>query len=180
MPRSAHRPPHPSTGSVPIVMRGDRRRRALVLLVSATAAAGLLAGCGSDSDSSSDDSASTTTQPAAVTDRAVAAGKVTVDASEYAFAPETITAKPGKLEITLDNKGKIPHELVVLKTDEAPDALKVSGGRVSEDASVGEVEEIDGGGSKSATVDVEAGKYVYVCNIPGHYGDGMRGQLTVK
>lgn len=157
--------------------RGEHLRRWLVALVIAAVAAPLAA-CGSDDES--DDSASTTTQPAAVTDRAVAAGKVTVDASEYAFAPATITAKPGKLEITLDNKGKIPHELVVLKTDEAPDALKVSGGRVSEDASVGEVEEIDGGGSKSATVDVEAGKYVYVCNIPGHYGDGMRGQLTVK
>jgi plastocyanin len=157
-------------------------RRALVLLVSATTAAGLLAGCGSDSNSSSGDGASTPTQPAAETSNAVSAadGKVTVDANEYAFDPKAITAKPGKLEITLDNKGKIPHELVVLKTDEAPGSLKISGGRVSEDASIGEVSEIDGGGSKSATVDVQPGKYVYVCNIPGHYGDGMRGQITVK
>jgi uncharacterized cupredoxin-like copper-binding protein len=177
--RSARRPDRPVDHSEHPAgrARGDHLRRWAVALVVAAAAVPLAA-CGSDDDS--DDSASTTTQPAAVTDRAVAAGKVTVDASEYAFAPEAITAKPGKLEIKLDNKGKIPHELVVLKTDEAPDSLKVSGGRVSEDASVGEVEEIDGGGSKSATVDVEAGKYVYVCNIPGHYGDGMRGQLTVK
>ena len=179
MHRSARRPDrladpseHPASRA-----RGDRLRRWAVALAIAAAAAPLAA-CGSDDDS--DDSASTTTQPSAVTSRAVAGGKVTVDASEYAFAPEALSAKPGKLEITLDNKGKIPHELVVLKTDEAPDALKVTSGRVSEDGSVGEVEEIDGGASKSATVDVEAGKYVYVCNIPGHYGDGMRGQLTVK
>ena len=33
--------------------------------------------------------------------------------------PKAITAKAGKLAITLDNKGKIQHELVVLKTSAA-------------------------------------------------------------
>jgi uncharacterized cupredoxin-like copper-binding protein len=157
-------------------------RSRIVALVVVAAATPLLASCGSDSDSSSDTSASTATQPAADTSGAMAAdnGKITVGATEYAFDPKAITAKPGKLEITLDNKGKIPHELVVLKTDDAPGALKVSGGRVSEDTSVGEVSEIDGGASKSESVDLKAGKYVYVCNIPGHYGDGMSGSLTVK
>ncbi len=173
---------HHADPSVAPPARRDRMRRGLVLLVSATAALGVLAGCGSDEDSSSDESAATMTQPAADTGNAVSAadGKLTVDATEYAFDPEAITAKPGKLEITLDNKGKIPHELVVLKTEEAAGSLKVSGGRVSEDASIGEVSEIDGGASKSASVDLEPGRYVYVCNIPGHYADGMRGQITVK
>jgi uncharacterized cupredoxin-like copper-binding protein len=157
-------------------------RRRIAALVLVPAACALLAACGSDSDSDSEDSASTATQPAADTSNATAAdnGKITVGATEYAFDPKALTAKPGKLEITLDNKGKAPHELVVLKTDAAPGSLKVTDGRVSEDDAIGEVEEIDGGGTKSASVDLEAGKYVFVCNVPGHYADGMSGSLTVK
>lgn len=155
----------------------------MTLALVAAMATPVLAGCGSDSDTSSSTAAGTTTQPAAaVKSAAVAAhaGKITVGATEYAFDPPAITAHAGKLAITLDNKGQVPHELVVLKTDEAADALKVSGGRVSEDTSVGEISETDGGATKTKTIDLKAGKYVYVCNIPGHYGDGMRGTLTVK
>ena len=91
-----------------------------------------------------------------------------------------ITAQAGKLKLTLDNKGKIPHEIVVLKSSAAANALKVTGGRVSEKTSVGEVSETAAGATRSATLDLKPGTYVYVCNIPGHYGDGMRGTLTVK
>ena len=158
-------------------------RRGTTLAVLAAMAAPVLAGCGSDSDSDSSTAAGTTTQPAATAKSAAVAadaGKITVGSTEYAFDPSAITADAGKLSITLDNTGKVPHEIVVLKTDEAADALKVSGGRVSEDASVGEVSETDGGTKKTETIDLKAGKYVYVCNIPGHYKDGMRGTLTVN
>jgi uncharacterized cupredoxin-like copper-binding protein len=173
-------PPAGSTGSSSILHDARPRRGATLLAVAASAAV-LLAGCGSDSDSNS--GSSTATQPAATAKSAAVAaegGKVTVDATEYAFDPIAITAKSGKLSITLDNKGKVPHELVVLKTDDAPDALEVSGGRVSEDTSVGEVSEIDGGATKTEKIDLKPGKYVFVCNIPGHYADGMRGALTVQ
>jgi plastocyanin len=144
-------------------------------------AAPVLTGCGSDSDSSSSTADGTTKQDTAKSAAVAAdAGKITVGSKEYAFDPAAITADAGKLSITLDNKGKVPHELVVLKTDDAADALKVSGGQVSEDASVGEISETDGGATKTKTFDLKTGKYVYVCNIPGHYGDGMRGTLTVK
>jgi plastocyanin len=104
-----------------------------------------------------------------------------VTSTEYAFAPKAITAKAGKVEITLDNKGAIPHELVMLKTPADPGSLKVGADqRVSEKASVGEVPKISAGKARSATLDLKPGTYVYVCNIPTHYGDGMRGVLTVK
>ena len=40
--------------------------------------------------------------------------------------------------------------------------------------------ETPGGQSKSESIDLKPGKYVFVCNIPGHYKDGMAGQLTVR
>jgi uncharacterized cupredoxin-like copper-binding protein len=163
-----------------------RAMRRLALLAVPAAIAVLVAGCGSDDKSGSSGSSynapAATTTPASASTAAVDAsgGKVTVDSTEFAFAPKAITAKAGKLALTLDNKGKTQHELVVLKTSVAADALKVSGGRVSESDSVGGVSETAAGANKSKTLDLKPGKYVYVCNIPGHYGDGMYGTLTVK
>jgi len=154
-----------------------------LLVTSAVLSVAVVAGCGSSSSDSSSASTSTPPAGAAAPPAAAAAksGKVTVTSTEYAFAPKAITAPAGKLEITLDNKGAIPHELVVLKTSAAPGSLKVgSDQRVSEKASVGEVPEITAGKTKRATLDLKPGTYVYVCNIPTHYGDGMRGVLTVK
>ncbi len=152
-----------------------------MLVASAVLSVAVVAGCGSsssDSSSASTPSTGTAAPPAAA---AAKGGKVTVTSTEYAFAPKAITTKAGKVEITLDNKGAIPHELVVLKTSADPGSLKVgSDQRVSEKASVGEVPEITAGKAKSATLDLKPGTYVYVCNIPTHYGDGMRGVLTVK
>ncbi len=154
-------------------------KSACIATATVLAAVGMTA-CGS---SSSDSASSTPSSPAApkVAAAPKVSNKVTVGTTEYAFMPTALAAKPGKFTVTLDNKGSIPHEFVLLKTDEAPDALKVDGSaKVSEKGSVGEVSETDGGKTKTSTIDLKAGKYVFVCNIPGHYGDGMRGTLTVK
>jgi uncharacterized cupredoxin-like copper-binding protein len=157
------------------------RRRHALLAVAATGAMLAVAGCGSsDPPVAASGSAKSAKSASSSTATAASGGKVTVSTTEFAFAPKAITASAGKLTLTLDNKGKVPHELVVLKTSAAPDALKVTGGRVSEADSVGEVSETAGGTSKSKTLDLKPGSYVYVCNIPGHYGDGMYGTLTVK
>lgn len=169
-------------------------RTSLLVPTLAVSAGLLVAGCGS---SSSKDDAKTpaktpaaeasskpvATGPASATSTAVDAssGKITVDSTEWGFSAPEIDAKPGKLTVTLDNTGKVVHELVLLKSDAAPGALKVgSQGRVSESASVGEVSELKPGASKSTTFNLKPGRYVYVCNIPGHYASGMRGVLVVK
>ena len=116
-------------------------------------------------------------QPAALD---ASSGKATVSSTDYRFSAAAIDAPAGKLEVTLANHGAIAHELVLLKTSAAPGSLKVAAnGRVSESASVGEVSEIKSGISKSTTFDLEPGRYVYVCNIPGHYASGMHGALVV-
>jgi uncharacterized cupredoxin-like copper-binding protein len=157
-------------------------RRSMLLAVPAVGG-GLLAGCGlSGGPAPKAPIAAAAKAPMTAANAAVAAGagKLTVTTTEYAFAPTAITAKSGKLKITLDNQGKLPHELVVLRTDQAAAALPASGGRVSEKTSVGEVSETAAGTTKSATVTLKPGKYVFVCNIPGHYQDGMRGTLAVQ
>jgi uncharacterized cupredoxin-like copper-binding protein len=148
-------------------------RKLLILLVLSPAC--LLAACGGD------DSETTASAPKATsTPAADSGGATTVKASEFKFDPATLNVKAGKVKLTLDNTGQFEHELVVLKTDAKPGALKVSGGKVSEDDSVGEIEELKGGATKSHTFDLQPGHYVFVCNIPTHYGKGMRGELVVK
>jgi plastocyanin len=147
-------------------------RSILLLSAAAVAAAIALGGCGNSASADKTAGSSNVDKPAS--------GSVAIAAREFAFDRSTIQAKPGKLTITMKNSGKFPHELVLLKTGAAADALKVSGGKVSEKAAVGEISETGSGASKSATFHLKPGSYVYVCNIPGHYADGMRGTLTVR
>lgn len=45
----------------------------------------------------------------------VQGGKVLIDATEYRFSPSTINIKPGKLEITVRNRGALAHNLTILR-----------------------------------------------------------------
>lgn len=93
---------------------------------------------------------------------------------------EPITVAAGKVTFTFTNTGNRQHEMVVLKTDEAADALKVEAdNRVSEDASIGEIAETDQGKTVTKTFDMVAGNYVLVCNIEKHYSQGMKSAFTV-
>jgi len=76
------------------------------------------------------------------------------------------------------------HEFVVFKTDLAADALPTDDtGDVAESdtfAPVDEVEDIGLGNDEKLTVDLTAGSYVVICNIPAHYRQGMHAAFTVS
>jgi uncharacterized cupredoxin-like copper-binding protein len=83
------------------------------------------------------------------------------------------------------NEGTMPHELVVIKTTLAPDKLPVGddsavveGGPVEV---IGEIEpdELSPSATASKTMQLEAGSYVLICNIAGHYSSGMHTAFTV-
>jgi uncharacterized cupredoxin-like copper-binding protein len=101
--------------------------------------------------------------------------------SDHAFTIDNTSAKAGNVTFTLVNDAKEQHELIVLKTDTPFDQLEVGKDfRVSEDASIGEISETDAGKTATQTFDLAPGNYVLVCNIPLHYGQGMRLAFTVK
>jgi plastocyanin len=176
------------------------------LTVACLIAASLLAGCGGSTETTSYTTeapaaaspAETQTPTATPTETATASpspsptesapagtpikgGKATFIGTEFKFDPAAASAQAGKIDVTFDNKGSAPHELVFIKTDAPADSLKPgTDGRVPEKGSVGEVAEIPGGKSDSSTIDFKPGNYVYVCNVPGHYQSGMYGSLVVK
>lgn len=102
---------------------------------------------------------------------------VNVKLNDFSIAPDVSSVGAGSVTFVAENAGPSEHELVVLETDLAPDALPVEGGAVEEEASgieaIGEIEEFEAGAQESATFDLAAGHYVLICNIPGHFGKGM-------
>lgn len=107
---------------------------------------------------------------------------VSVVLSEYKVAPSVTSAAAGKVTFKVSNKGAVAHELIVIKTDTAADNLPVSGLKVAEDKAgkvIGEIE-VAKGKSESDTWELTAGKYVFICNIEGHYKEGMHAAFTVQ
>ena len=164
-------------------------RRRTTLLAPLAVAALAVAGCGGNDDSSSGATTAAASTPASTTPAASGAqevtnGRVTVKMSEFAFTPKDISASAGKLVITAPNVGKVPHELVLLKTDKDPGSFPVEDGRMDEEGpgveAVGEIGETKAGETGKHTFDLEPGRYAMVCNITGHYSGGMWGSLVVK
>jgi len=125
------------------------------------------------------------------------AGPTTVDVTlqEWAVVPSVTTVKAGSVTFNAKNTGPTDaHELVVIKTDLAVDALPVDkDGKVTEDVAgvtlIGEIEDVEVGASKQADLELTPGKYVLLCNIlqtepdgslEAHYKVGMRTAFEVK
>lgn len=86
---------------------------------------------------------------------------VTVKAGEFFFKlSKTSIAKPGTVAFTVKNAGHLAHD------------FKIAGKKTAL---------IQPG--KSATLKVtftKAGKYAYLCTVPGHAAAGMKGRFTVR
>ncbi len=96
------------------------------------------------------------------------------------FTLDRTSVKAGPVTFTFVNNGNRQHEMIILKTDEAFDALVVGADhKVGEDTSVGEISETDAGKTVVSSFDLAAGNYVLVCDIALHYEQGMRVAFTV-
>ena len=118
---------------------------------------------------------------------------VTVVMNEFSLSLDRPSAPAGTVRFAAQNRGHDVHELVLLKTDLAPDALPIDAAGDVDEAGAGvqlvaEVEDVAAGADGEFTADVQAGKYVLVCNISmpegdtveHHYALGMRAQFTVE
>jgi uncharacterized cupredoxin-like copper-binding protein len=102
-----------------------------------------------------------------------------VTLSEFNVAPKPAALASGPVTFNVSNAGKVEHEFVVLKTSKpASDLLK--GGRADEAGNVGEIGSVKPGQTKALKLDLAAGHYALICNLPGHYAAGQYADLTVK
>ncbi len=115
--------------------------------------------------------------------------EVAVDMTEWEVRPATTVLPAGTIRFNAINKGKETHELVLFKTDLAPDALPLDqDGAVDERGTgvelVDEVEDVAAGERKSFTATVTPGAYLLVCNLVDkdttHFGHKMYVAITVR
>jgi uncharacterized cupredoxin-like copper-binding protein len=120
-------------------------------------------------------------QLATAADSSPSAGRATTFAmSEFKFKPKQLSTKAGKWRVTAKNTGKLPHEFILIRTKRAAKSLPVKGSKAVVKGAVGDIPEQKPGKRASHTFKVKRGRYVFICNVAGHYKAGMYGTLKVK
>jgi uncharacterized cupredoxin-like copper-binding protein len=116
----------------------------------------------------------------------VVVATVTVAERELTLTPDVSTVPAGRVKFVVNNVGAIKHEVVVMKTDNDLNALPIDAktSKVVEngqgDKDIGEVNDVGPQSSGSNVITLTPGKYVLLCNVPGHYSGGMRAPFTVS
>ena len=147
------------------------KRKPKLLVLGAAVAALAAAGCGGGGGSTSANTtpAAPTTTPASSGGSSSSSGATTnlslaADSSgKLAFDKTKLSAKAGKVVITMDNPAAIPH------------GIAVKGNGVSGSGKI-----VNKGGKSVVTVSLKPGTYEFFCPVPGHEQAGMKGTLTVK
>jgi hypothetical protein len=104
--------------------------------------------------------------------------------TEYKIEPVASTAKAGKLKLEAKNLGSAKHEILVIKQD-ASTFEKQPDGSVDEDKIpaanlMGEIEDIEGGTTKSKVFDLSPGTYTLLCNSVDTTADGAKVSHAAK
>ncbi len=105
--------------------------------------------------------------------------------ADFSITLSSTSVPTGTVTFDVTNRAEQPHEFVVLKTDVSEDQLPTDdAGNVDEAGDPGievvdEIEGIEGGSTQSLTAGLDAGNYVLICNLPGHYSQGMHTTFTV-
>jgi uncharacterized cupredoxin-like copper-binding protein len=148
--------------------------RRAVLAVASLATAFTLSSCGSDpTDTASDGEDSTTIS-----------NKITGNVSEWKVQVSSHTAEAGEVTFAIANFGTIEHEFLVTKTSFEPGMIPIGAdNRFDEELEgisvVNEIPEWKVNDAKVLTVNLDPGTYELLCNIEGHYKNGMHTTLTV-
>lgn len=182
-------------------------RRKIVIVMGAVVALlsllFLVAACSSDDDGDADPTATEVSaeDPAATepadepepTDSAEpdptdepAGSETSVDVSltEFVLDPSVESVPAGTVTFNVSSDGAIFHNLRVVATDLDPDGLPTDDATFGVDEAqvdiVGGTADLDPGDTEELSVDLAAGNYVLICNIPTHYDIGMAVAFTVE
>jgi uncharacterized cupredoxin-like copper-binding protein len=134
-----------------------------------------------------DDSSKKTTL-AVGSSAAPAAAPVTplpVTEHDFAIQPAEASLPAGLIDLAVTDRGPSAHEMLIFQTDLPADKLpRTSDGRVDESGD-GVLKVFDSGDNiavgtiKTFHIALSAGRYVMICNLPGHYLAGMHTAFTV-
>lgn len=130
------------------------------------------------SSSTSESSSASAATPDATT--------LAVSLREFHIDASSTMVTPGVKTLEIDNAGTVQHELLVFRSDLAPNAYPIdpTTGDINEDAAgltkVSDGDNLDPSANQSRAVDLsQPGTYTFVCNLPGHFRSGMVTTFTV-
>lgn len=104
--------------------------------------------------------------------------KITGSVREWEIEVSAEKAKEGEVTFAIANFGSIPHEFIVVKTDFKPGEIPLGeNNRFDEEGegikAIDEIAEFDVDTSHVLKVNLKPGSYQLLCNIAGHYKNGM-------
>ena len=106
---------------------------------------------------------------------------VQVSLRDDAVTLDPTSGVAGSLTFAATNDGSDTHEIEIFSGDVDPSTLPVENNVASTEGLelVDEIEDIAPGSSADLTVDLDAGTYVIMCNLPGHFAQGMYSTFEV-
>jgi uncharacterized cupredoxin-like copper-binding protein len=142
-------------------------KQKLRIITATLFATALIAGCGADGNSA----------------ESGISNDITGHVHEWAIELSATSAQAGEVKFTIENDGTIGHEFLVVKTDIAPGEIPLDGDHFAEPSDglevIDEIGEYAVGTTETLTLNLEPGNYQVVCNLPGHYKNGMHLAFTV-
>jgi plastocyanin len=135
------------------------------LLILSVAGLVTVAGCGSSNSSSTSTGGGTATGSGGAAAPSGGGGQhlaLSADPQQLKFNTNKLTAKAGKVTITMTNPSGLQHNIAI------------KGGVSAQGDVVGQ------GGKSVVSVTLKPGKYTFYCAVDGHEAAGMNGELDVS
>ncbi len=106
----------------------------------------------------------------------------TIELTDRSIALDRSLVRAGHLVVAIHNGGTGAHEVAFFRTDADPDRLPYDTGltQVTLRGPIAERDNVLVGATKRLSLDLVAGRYVVICNLPGHYAAGMRVTLEAR
>lgn len=111
--------------------------------------------------------------------------KVTGSVREWGIDTSATRAKAGSVLFAIANFGTVEHEFLVVRSTYPAGQIPLgAGGRFDEGAPgievVDEISEWPADEARTLRVNLTAGTYELLCNLPGHYANGMHRSFVVE
>lgn len=107
-----------------------------------------------------------------------------VTLKDFSISTSTPIVDAGRVALNVYNKGPATHELMVVRTNLPDDQLPIAADGLSVDeerlAAVGEISEVNVWTGQTLDLRLTPGRYVFFCNLEGHYLGGMYETLVVS
>jgi uncharacterized cupredoxin-like copper-binding protein len=118
-------------------------------------------------------------------DRATPDGtRIRVAERDFRISVHPKVLPAGEVRFSVENKGPVAHELLVIRSGAVHLPLRGDGLTVDEDGiepeTVGVLEPGKPGGTRELRVSLQPGVYELICNMAGHYLGGMHARLLVR